>query len=149
MAVLSLFSIKQPTAQSTPSDQSSSSHISLLPSFSFPSLNNGQSHINTRGSFHRGIPRGGLITLGCFVCLLDGQRSWIEQQAGEDSKKEPGQIFWGVKWGFGLGGGRSPGGSEEDRSAVEGQKATRDSFYRGSCLSAQWTCRPRRMHGFV
>lgn len=34
--------------------------------------------------FTAAIPRGGLITLGCFVCLLDGQRSWIEQQAGVD-----------------------------------------------------------------
>lgn len=48
-----LFSLKQhQTAQSTPSDQSCSLHISPFPPFLSLSLNNGQSHINTQGFFH-------------------------------------------------------------------------------------------------
>lgn len=43
--------------------------------------------------FTLSIPRGGLITPGCFVCLFLGQRSWIEQQAGVVGKARKG---WGM-----------------------------------------------------
>jgi len=56
--------------------------------------------------FSVSIPRGGLITPGCFVCLFLGQRSWIEQPAGVDGEEK--RARKGVKgWRCGCrGGGR-------------------------------------------
>ncbi len=71
------------TAQSTSSDQSSSLHISPFPSFSFPFLSIMVNPTSIRRApFTLSIPRGGLITPGCFVCLFLSLRSWIEQPAG-------------------------------------------------------------------